>query len=306
MPALSDRSFNPGAWRKLFLVAVGLAGVAGLVWLSSWVHQTYVEAPRLLAKRFEDPLGRVGTTSVLVSELGPAAVPTLLQDLRSKSPAERSKAAELLSTIDDPAVAPALGKALQDGDVGVRLAALGGLARTGKTESAQHIWPMAESPEDLLRLRALVALGVVGSQADADRLLDKEFPRVQGQERYVVAWAGGRILQRLERNDPKGYVPAAPTPVSDADAERIQAEVNAVLAALDAGKDVRANAKRLDVLTDIGFGTWDVPHQVAAQVLAVNGPIALRHVGGSLEMAPPTPAASRLQLQRPIAEPPPP
>jgi hypothetical protein len=109
----------------------------------------------------------------------------------------------------------------------------------------------------------------------------------------------------LERNDPKGYVPAAPMPESDADAVRIQAEVDAVLAALDAGKDVRVNAKRLDTLTDIGFGTWDVPHQVAAQVLAVNGPVALRHVGGSEDMAPLKPAAGRLQLQRPMGGPPP-
>jgi HEAT repeat protein len=299
MPALSDRSFNPQAWRKLALVAVGLGVLVALILASRWAFEAYVETPRLLDRRFDDPPGRVGMASTMVADLKERAVPTLIADLASEQPQRRSKAVELLSSIDDPRVVPTLAKVLKDPDLGVRMAALGGLARTGKAEAAAVLWPLTESHDDFLRMRAYVALGVVGMPADADRLLTKELPQFQGQERYVVAWAAGRILRRIELNDPKRYVAAAKSPETDEDSQRIQAQVDAALAEIDAGRDLALNAKRLDELTDLGFSTWDVAHQVGAQVLAVTGPMSLRRAGGSRELGPTKLPQGKLELKRP-------
>lgn len=299
MPALSDRSFNPQAWRKLALVAVGLGVLVALVVLSRQAYEAYVETPRLLDRRFDDPPGRVGMASTMVSDLKERAVPTLIADLESKDAQRRSKAVELLSSIDDPRVVPTLAKVLKDPDLGVRMAALGGLARTGKAEAAAVLWPLTETQDDFLRMRAYVAIGVVGTPADADRLLTKELPQLQGQERYVAAWAAGRILRRIELNDPKRYVPAAKNPETDEESRAMQAQVDAALAEIDAGRDLAVNAKKLDELTDLGFSTWDVSHQVSAQILAVTGPMALRRAGGAQDLAPAKVPHGKLELKRP-------
>ena len=114
MPALSDRSFNPKAWGKLGLYAIGLIILAVLVWASSIFYEKMVENPRLLEKRFHDPVGRVGMTSTRIAHLGAEAVPTLVGDMSRGSAAERSKSLELLSGIDDPRVVPTLAQALRD------------------------------------------------------------------------------------------------------------------------------------------------------------------------------------------------
>ena len=138
-----------------------------------------------------------------------------------------------------------------------------------------------------------------------------------------MAWAAGRILRRLalesqrrvedrqkqgqidtpgEAKLSRSYVPAAPVPQTDDEAVQMQADVSATLAAIDAGKDLEAQAKRLDELTDLGFDTWNIGHQVAAQVLAIQGPLAFRHPAGSDTLAPARNMPTKLDLHRPKAD----
>ena len=296
MPSLSDRSFNPGAWARLGLVAVGLGVVALAVWATTFWHEDAIEVPRLLDKRFEDAPGRPGSTTTRISKLGAKAVPTLVRDLASSKVTERQKALELLSTIDDPRVVPALALGLRDKDLGVQLIALAGLGRTGKPEAAAALWGLTEVPNELVRYRALVGIGLTGQQADADRLL-RDLATVSGHERYVQAWAAGRILRRLANPDPKGYLPGAPVPADEADAVRLQADVDAVHAALDKLEAPRQNAMLLSERTDIAFATWDQGHQIALQVVAVNGPQAVRRGSAENVVAPPPPSRRGLELR---------
>ncbi|MSP90588.1 MAG: HEAT repeat domain-containing protein [Myxococcales bacterium] len=296
MPALSDRSFNPGAWARLGLVAVGLGVVALAVWATTFWHEDAIEVPRLLDKRFDEAPGRPGSTTTRISKLGAKAVPTLIQDLGSGIVTERQKALELLSTIDDPRVVPALAHGLVDRDLGVRLIALAGLGRTGKAEAAAVLWGLTEAPSELVRYRALVGIGLTGQQPDADRLL-RDLPGVIGHERYVQAWAAGRILRRLANPDRQGYLPGAPVPADEAAAAQLQADVDLVHAALDKLESPRQNAILLSERTDVAFATWDQGHQIALQVVAVNGPHAVRRGSAESVVAPPPPSKRGLELR---------
>ncbi len=310
MPALSDRSFNPKAWGKLGLYAIGLVILAILVWASSIFFEKFVENPRLLEKRFHDPVGRVGMTSTRIAHLGKDAVPTLVGDMASNAPAERSKSLELLSGIDDPRVVPTLNGALKDRDIGVRLTALAGLGRTGKPEAAAALWPLTQSDDDLLRLRAIVALGLCGGDADVAKLVAAALA-TNGQERALFAWSAGRVqrrLQSLKLNADKpeiaGYVPPAPEYTSDEQIHARQVDVDVLTADIDAGKDIARNGVKLNELTDVGFATWNQGHQIAIQVLAVRGPEkSLASAGDALPMEPVKPTAQKLQLDEKSPQP---
>ena len=304
MPALSDRSFNPKAWGKLGLYAIGLALVATLVWASSIFFEKFVENPRLLEKRFHDPVGRVGMTSTRIAHLGADAVPTLIGDMDRGSAAERSKSLELLSGIDDPRVVPTLATALKDGDIGVRLTALAGLGRTGRPAAAAAWWPLTQTDDDLLRLRAIIALGLCGGEADVAKLVAAA-TAATGQERALFAWSAGRVQRRLaslkqnaDKPEIAGYVAPAPAYTNDEQIHARQVDVDVLLADIDAGKDLAINGVKLNELTDVGFATWDQGHQIAIQVLAVRGPEkALAPAGDALPMEPLKPSAQKLQLE---------
>lgn len=304
MPALSDRSFNPQAWGKLGLYAVGLATLALLVWASSLLHDKYVATPRLLEKRFNDPVGHVGMTSTRIANLGKDAVPTLLADVARGTPAQRSKSLELLASIDDVRVVPTLAESLRDADVGVRLTALAGLGRTGKAEAAAALWPLTDSDDDLIRLRAIVALGLCGAEVDIPKLLTAA-QKVTGQERALFAWSAGRLQRRLaslkanaDKPEIAGYVPAAPDYVSDEEIHARQVDIDVLVADIEAGKDLRLNGLKLNELTDVGFATWNLGHQIAIQVLAVRGPErALAAGGDALPMTAVRAGAQKLQIE---------
>ena len=309
MPALNDRSFNPQAWAKLGLYAVGLLVVLGLVWASTLVHERYVETPNLLAKRFADPVGQVGMTSTRIAALGEKAVPTLVTDIEMGAAAEKSKSLELLSGIDDARVVPTLAKALLDKDAGVRLTAMAGLGRTGKPEAAKALWPITQSDNDMERTRAIVTLGLCGGEDDVQKLLDAA-AKTGGYERALFVWSAGRVQRRLaslkaaaarpegeERTQVAGYVPAAVQPETEEGVHKLQLDIDVVLADVAAGKDLRENGVKLNELTDVGFATWNQAHQIALQVLAIRGPErAFAMAGDALPMEPAKPSQQKLQL----------
>ena len=291
MPSLSDRSFTPKAWARLGVVAVGLALVVGAVYGSSHLYSSLVREPRILEQRHLDEPGLVSARSLRVVELGKKAIPTLQADIASGSPVQKRKAIELLGAIRDPAVVPALGKAMADPDLGVQLAALAALGRTGMPQAVSVVWPWTERKDDIQRLRAVVVLGLVSPPSDVDRLL-AESRKVQGTERWVWSWAAGQTMRRAEakpaQDGGRPFVSAAPIPPTIDEAAQMQADVEEVHAALEGETDLRKHARRLAELTARTFDTWDIGHQIALQVIAVAGPNAVRSMG--VQAAVPTPS----------------
>lgn len=291
MPSLSDRSSNPGSWSKMVLVAIGLGIVAGLVVASWWAYDRYVETPRLLSRRFDEPPGVVGLSSGRVSHLGAAAVPTLVQDLGDSDARRRVKALELLAAMRAPGVQgqvlDGLGKGLQDSDIGVRMAAVLGLAQQRTEAAAAKLWPQLATNDEIVRTRAMVALGLVGGRTDAERLLREVMPKTRGLDRYLVAWAAGRIGRRLSREPPltDNELTARKLETNE-DIVAHKADLNKVLDAIDLGEDPSRQAARLAELTDVGFTGWNLSHQINLQVLMVSGLDAVMGVGDSSDMAP--------------------
>lgn len=277
MPPLSDRSFSPKAYARMALVAVGFLTLLGLVVAAHYLYQDQVEDPRMLRKRFDDPPGQSGLSSARVSAMGARAVPTLLADVAGTDSDKRGKALELLGTIDDPRVIPALAELLNDADVSKKLAGLGALAHTGKPEAAQKIWPLTESADEILRFRALVGIGLCGAEPDLAKLAER-LATAGDSERYVLAWAHGHLQRRLASiaAGHKGYVSPAKAPEDDAEVNRLQEEVDAALRAIDSRTDVPAATKKLAELTDVNFATWNFGHQIALQLLALGGPRQFR------------------------------
>jgi HEAT repeat protein len=284
-------------------VAVALLLLLGLVGAVIYWYQRQVEGERVLKTRFDDPQGHAGLSSSRVAALGDRAVPTLVEDLKSAEGDRRYKAMELLGAIDDPRVIPALAPLLTDKNVSVRLAGIAALARTGKHEAVERLWPLLQGAADVERQRVLVALGLVCSDADFDKL-EAAAKAAQGFDRTLLAWSLGHAQRRAVsfKLGNKGYVPPAPEPIDLADSERIQTQMSETLAQIDAGKDLRAAGLKLAELTDVNTSTWDIGHQIALQVLAVSGPGQFRRAHAAEQ----APVQGGLQLRgteraRPVA-----
>ena len=155
-----------------------------------------------------------------------------------------------------------------------------------------------------MRLRAIVALGLCGGDADVAKLVAAA-QAITGQERALFAWAAGRLQRRLaslklnaDKPEIAGYVAPAPDYTSDEQIHARQVDVDVLLADIEAGKDILQNGVKLNELTDVGFATWNQGHQIAIQVLAVRGPEkALAPAGDALPMEPAKPTAQKLQLE---------
>lgn len=301
MPSLNDQSFTAKAYLRMALVATGLLIVLGAVVLVTYWYQREVEGERTLKSRFDDPPGVAGMNTAKVAALGDRAVETLLADIGGKDLDRRYKAMEMLGAIDDPRVVPALAQLANSDDLTNQLNGVAGLARTAKAQAAEKLWPLTASKDETLRLRSIVALGLCGAEADLARL-EAASPKAGDPERYLYAWALGHLLRRLDsiKAGHNGYVQPAPQPKDEAEATRIQGEVDAALTQIDKGVGLRAAGKHLAELTDVNFATWDYGHQIALQVLAIGGPRQFR----SARSPDAVPQPSGVQLRpAPAAEP---
>ncbi len=289
MPALSDQTFGPKAYARMAVVALALLTLLVTLVFIYFAFQKSVEDPRMLRGRFDDPPGQTGLSTARVAAMGERAVPTLIDDLGSHSSERRTKAMELLGAIDDPRVIPALAAQMARGDLSAQLAAMAALARTGKPEAAAHIWPLADSKNEVVRYRAWVAIGLCGGEADQKRLV--ELGKTLGDtDLYVVAWAVGHTQRRLEsiQAGHKGYVRPAPDPSDEVEIARVQASVDEVLSQIAKGADLAVAGKQLAELTDCDFQRGDVGHQIALQLIAIGGPRQFR--GGAAPELPLAPA----------------
>ncbi len=298
MPSLRDRSHHAVNWRRMGGVGAILVGLGLLVWLSVLAHHHFISMPRLLDMRHDDPVGRTGMATTQVTGLGGDAVPTLVDDLKpGTSSRNRSKSLELLSGIDDVRVVPALAASLKDDDLGVRLAALAGLARTGDIRAAAHLWPLVAHQDAMLRQRAIVGLGLVVKAEGAKKLL-AAVGKSSGQDQILLAWAAGFALRRLELTERFAMVPPGPEYDTLAEAAELQAKVNEVHAAIRAGTELAENARKLSELTTVSFTTWDYAHQIGYQTLAVRGPSVVRGLARMDKPLKPQPLLRGLQLDR--------
>jgi hypothetical protein len=296
MASLRDQSFNREAWLKLGGIGALAGLLAGLVYLSVLAHERFVSTPRLLEDRHRDPVGHPGMTTASIAKLGAAAVDTLIADLGAGVEAgKRRKSIEVLSAIDDPRVLPALRQALTDADLGVRVAAIAGMVRHGDRAAAADLWAALEGADDWLGERLIIALGLIGAEADGARCLARA-NAARGRERQLFAWAAGQIARRATDRDKIGRLPPAPRPETEDDERRIQAEVEELLAACAAGPVTPALALALARKTAVEFGTWDIAHQIGFQTLAISGPLALRGVARIDAVARPRPAARQPEV----------
>lgn len=277
----------------LVVVALGV-----LVWLSVLAHEVFISRPHLLEMRHDDPVGHTGLATSQVTGLGANAVPTLLDDIKaSKSQRTRAKSLELLSGIDDPRVIPALATALTDADMGIRLAGLAGLARTGNPQAAAHLWPLTNDGEDMFRHRAIVALGLVADAEIARKLLDETL-KTGGYDKLLMAWAAGYALRRLELTERFAMVRPSPPYDTPEEVAQLQSAVTEVHAAIRSGVDLEANARKLSELTTVNFSTWNYAHQIGFQTVAVRGPSAVRGLARIDKPIKPRPLLEGLKLKR--------
>ncbi len=276
MPALNDRTFNKGAWARLGVVALGLLVLGGVIYVTVLIHEEYVVLPRMLSHRHKDPLGHPGQATTQIARLGGKAVGTLLADLSGDKPAAtRSKSLEILSAIDDPRVVPALVKALGDDNLGIRISALAGIARTKRPELMEKVWPLARSENAYLRHRALVTLGLLCDLKSVDALV-AEANKSSGKDQLLLAWGAGYAQRRAKLKDETSERVRPLELKDDAHAMAVHDEVQTLRAAFrDKGVD-KAQAERLAELVTIDFGTWNLGHQISYQTVAVDGPMAVR------------------------------
>ncbi|MEY3011843.1 MAG: hypothetical protein RIT45_578 [Pseudomonadota bacterium] len=299
MPSLRDQSFNREAWLKLGFVAAGGGLLAGLVYLSVQAHHHYVEVPHLLENRHSEPVGHPGRVTTSIAQLGGEAVGTLIDDIGSESEgAKRRKSLEILSGIEDPRVLPALAAALSDPDLGVRMAAIAGIARHGDPKGADALWKALDSAGDWLSQRIIVAIGLVGADADVDKCVERA-NATRGHERHLFAWCAGQGQRRQKERDQIGRTPPAPAPVDADDEVRIQAEIDLLINELDAGPVNRDSALRFAQRTAIEFGTWDYGHQISYQTIAIAGPLVVR--GAARMDAVPVPVRKKKPAPTPTA-----
>lgn len=277
MASLYDQSFNKEAWLKLGVVVIAVGVFALLVYGSVEAHRRFVSVPHLLAERHQEPVGTPGRITTQITQLGAEAVDTLALDVRDKGQeaGHRRKSVELLSGIDDPRVLPVLGEALADPDLGVRLAAVAGVARSGNAGGAALLWKAIEGAEEWPRHRMIVALGLVAAGDDIERLL-KRATDSHGQERLLYAWAAGQAQRRKTDVDQVGRLPPAAPPEDDVQERVMQAKVDELIAKVQAGTDLANTSLELARATAVEFGTWNYAHQISFQTIAVYGPMALR------------------------------
>lgn len=296
MASLNDQSFSAVAYLRMAGVAAGLLAVLGLMGGAVYWYQREVEGERTLRARFDDPRGVAGLNTAKVAALGDRAVETLIGDMRGADTEKRYKAIEMLGAIDDPRVVPALAELIASPDLTNQLNGVAGLARTGRPEAAEKLWPLTQHKDETLRLRSIIALGLCGGEADLARL-EVAIPKAGSPERYLMGWALGHIQRRLDsvKAGHKGYVAAAPEIVDEAQATRVQLEVDAALGQIDRGTELRAAGKKLAELTDINFATWDYGHQIALQVLAVGGPRQFRPTQALEDLKPAAPSGVQLR-----------
>lgn len=296
MASLNDQSFSAVAYLRMAGVAAGLLAVLAAMAGAVYWYQREVEGERTLRARFDDPRGVAGLNTAKVAALGDRAVATLIEDMRGADVDKRYKAVEMLGAINDPRVVPALAELTASPDLTNQLNGVAGLARTGRPEAAEKLWPLTQSKDETLRLRSIIALGLCGGEADLARL-EVAIPQAGSPERYLMGWALGHIQRRLDsvKAGHKGYVAAAPEITDEAQATRVQLEVDAALAQIDRGTALREAGKKLSAHTDVGFATWDYGHQIALQVLAIGGPRQFRPARSEEELKPAAPAGVQLR-----------
>ena len=149
----------------------------------------------------------------------------------------------------------------------------------------------------MFRHRAIVALGLVADDDNARRLLE-ETTKTGGYDKLLLAWAAGYALRRLELTERFAMVQPSPPYDTPEEVAQLHSAVTEVHAAIRAGKELEANARKLSELTTVNFSTWNYAHQIGFQALAVRGPTAVRGLARIERVIKPQPLLEGLKLKR--------
>ncbi len=118
------------------------------------------QTARDVLARFDkgDPGGKVRMTALVeLARRGPAAVPVLVEGLKSGPPSTREFAAQALVMFAEPGLRPALERALVDQESGVRIYALQALSMLGRLQRTERLDTMLKGDPNFFGVRPMVA-----------------------------------------------------------------------------------------------------------------------------------------------------
>lgn len=107
----------------------------------------------------------------ILTRVGRAAVPVLLEELTCQDHDVRKFALDILGAIGDPAAAGGMIRALSDEDGNVRAAAAENLGKLRVAEAVPALLDLLDEADLLLRFTILEALGQIGGRVPVDKLL---------------------------------------------------------------------------------------------------------------------------------------
>lgn len=146
----------------------------------------------LIAASVEHRLPRAVAGTALL-EIGPAAVPSLLDLLRHPDPQFRAGAIELVGLLGTATDADLLPTRLRDGSPRVRAATASALGRLGAATGRDALITLLDDRVPFVRAAAARALGLIGGRSATAALLD-----VARQDEFDPAAEAARALARID------------------------------------------------------------------------------------------------------------
>lgn len=190
-----------------------------------------------------------------IREIGPAAVPVLIDALNDEEPRMRLHIVDLLRDLGDPEAVLALTAALRDPEWRVRWKAADALGRMGSLEAVPDLVDMLSDSTRDVQISAAWALGRIGAESAVNPLI-----RLLRDREWRVRWAAAEALWQIGEKS----IPALVETLRDPD-EYVRRV--AIRALAEIGQP--AIAPLIDTLAD---ANWDVRWSAASALQEIGNP----------------------------------